>query len=84
MAPNAGADSKVWVKCFFCPQRRSAFLSQAGTLVHEGSHFVATAGTTDFAYGRTECQQLARANPNQAIRNADSYEYFVENTPPLN
>ncbi|KAF9463906.1 peptidyl-Lys metalloendopeptidase [Collybia nuda] len=57
--------------------------SKAGTLVHEGSHFVATAGTTDIAYGQTDCKQLAISNPNQAIRNADSYEYFAENTPPL-
>ncbi|KAF9459386.1 deuterolysin M35 metalloprotease [Collybia nuda] len=57
--------------------------SQAGTLVHEGTHFLATAGTKDFALGQPACQALALANPNQAVNNADSYEYFAENTPPL-
>ncbi len=50
--------------------------SQAGTIVHEVSHLVA--GTHDYAYGAVNCAALASNHPEKAIKNADSYEYFVE------
>ena len=52
--------------------------SKAGTLVHETSHFTAVAGTSDYAYGTSACQNLANTNPKKAINNADSHEYFAE------
>jgi peptidyl-Lys metalloendopeptidase len=52
--------------------------SKAGTLVHENSHFTVVAGTQDYAYGTTACQNLANKNPKKAIANADSHEYFAE------
>jgi peptidyl-Lys metalloendopeptidase len=55
--------------------------SKAGTLVHETSHFSVVAGTQDYAYGQTAAKSLALSNPAQAIMNADSHEYFAENTP---
>ncbi len=55
--------------------------SKAGTLVHETSHFTVVAGTNDYAYGQTACKRLATKTPNKAINNADSHEYFAENTP---
>ena len=55
--------------------------SKAGTLVHETSHFTVVAGTNDYAYGQTACKSLANKNPNKAINNADSHEYFAENNP---
>ncbi|CAF3982711.1 unnamed protein product [Rotaria sp. Silwood1] len=55
--------------------------SKAGTLVHETSHFKVVAGTQDYAYGQTACKNLATTNPGKAIMNADSHEYFAENTP---
>jgi len=55
--------------------------SKAGTLVHETSHFNNVAGTDDWAYGQSACQSLATSNPDHAIANADSHEYFAENTP---
>jgi len=58
--------------------------SKAGTLVHETSHFTVVAGTGDYAYGQTACKRLATKTPNKAINNADSHEYFAENTPALN
>jgi peptidyl-Lys metalloendopeptidase len=57
--------------------------SKAGTLIHEMSHFTVVAGTGDFAYGQTNAAALAISNPGNAIRNADSHEYFAENTPVL-
>lgn len=52
--------------------------STAGTLVHEMSHFTVVAGTADNAYGTAACQKLANKNPNKAVNNADSHEYFAE------
>jgi peptidyl-Lys metalloendopeptidase len=52
--------------------------SKAGTLVHETSHFTVVAGTQDYAYGTTACRNLAISNPDRAINNADSHEYFAE------
>ncbi len=57
--------------------------SKAGTLIHEMSHFTIVAATNDHAYGQNACQALALATPSQAIENADSHEYFAENTPNL-
>ena len=55
--------------------------SKAGTMVHETSHFTVVAGTADNAYGQTACKNLAKSNSNKAVNNADSHEYFAENTP---
>jgi peptidyl-Lys metalloendopeptidase len=55
--------------------------SRAGTIIHEVSHFTVVAGTSDYAYGQTAARSLASSNPARAVRNADSHEYFAENTP---
>lgn len=57
--------------------------SQAGTLIHEMSHFTVVAGTDDWAYGQTAARALAVEDPVKALNNADSHEYFAENTPTL-
>jgi peptidyl-Lys metalloendopeptidase len=57
--------------------------SQAGTIVHETSHFTVVAGTDDNAYGQDDSKSLAISSPELAISNADSHEYFAENNPPL-
>lgn len=57
--------------------------SKGGTTIHEVSHFDVVANTDDLAYGQTACKRLAN-QPKKAIRNADSHEYFGENTPSLN
>jgi len=58
--------------------------SKGGTLVHEMSHFNATAGTDDWVYGQSGAASLAISDPAKATDNADSHEYFGENTPALN
>ncbi len=55
--------------------------SKAGTLIHEMSHFYAVASTNDWAYGQTAAKNLALTDPAKALDNADSHEYFAENTP---
>jgi len=55
--------------------------TQSGTIIHEISHFSNVAATSDIAYGTTNCQNLAKSNPSQAVRNADSHEYLAESCP---
>lgn len=57
--------------------------SKGGTLIHELSHFNVVAGTDDWAYGQTNAKALAISDPTKALSNADSHEYFAENTPLL-
>jgi peptidyl-Lys metalloendopeptidase len=57
--------------------------SKSGTIVHELSHFTVVANTDDIVYGQEGARLVAINNPNGAIRNADSLEYFAENTPAL-
>lgn len=58
--------------------------SKAGTLVHEMSHFNITAGTDDVVYGQSGAKNLALTDPDGALNNADSHEYFSENNPSQN
>ena len=55
--------------------------SRAGTIVHELSHFTVVAGTDDLGYGQSNARNLASSDPVKALNNADSHEYFAENTP---
>jgi len=57
--------------------------SKAGTLIHEMSHFTVVAGTDDWVYGQSGAKSLAISDPAKAVDNADSHEYFAENTPAL-
>lgn len=58
--------------------------SKAGTLIHEMSHFNVVAATDDHVYGQAGAENLAITDPNAAVDNADSHEYFAENTPSQN
>ena len=53
--------------------------SKGGTLIHESSHFAVNGGTDDHVYGRSGAK--SSIEPHNAVDNADSYEYFAENTP---
>lgn len=57
--------------------------SQAGTLIHEMSHFNVVAGTDDYVYGQAGARNLAITDPDKAVMNADNHEYFAENNPAL-
>jgi peptidyl-Lys metalloendopeptidase len=54
--------------------------TREGTILHEVSHFIRVAGTDDFWYSRETCEIEAQTDPRSAIRNADSYQYFAEDT----
>ena len=49
----------------------------------QASHFTANGGTQDYAYGQSACKSLAQSDPDRAVMNADSHEYFAENNPAL-
>ena len=55
--------------------------SRAGTIVHELSHFDVVAGTDDFASNQAGIRSLAINQPDNAVRAANAFEYFAENTP---
>lgn len=74
---------QIWLCNAFWSAPATGTDSKAGTLVHEMSHFTVIAGTDDWAYGQSACKSLAISNPTRAVDNADSHEYFAENTPSL-
>ena len=73
----------IYLCKLFWPAPLTGTDSQGGTIVHETSHFNVVAGTDDHVYGQAGARNLAKSNPNDAIDNADSHEYFAENTPAL-
>jgi len=52
--------------------------SKLGAIIHEVTHFFLTGNTDDIRYGKNQCLQLAQQEPDSALKNADSYEYFIE------
>lgn len=53
-------------------------VTREGTIIHEISHFEVVSGTEDHCYTRSVCPGMARTDPNLAIENADSFQYFAE------
>ncbi len=54
--------------------------TRAGTIIHEMSHYENVGSTNDDCYNRDVCSDFARSSPNRAAHNADSYQYFAEDT----
>ncbi|KAF8754729.1 Lysine-specific metallo-endopeptidase [Rhizoctonia solani] len=54
--------------------------SKADTIIHEGTHFPPVIGTSDYAYGQSNCLALARSNPTNAVYNADNHAFFSVDT----
>jgi len=54
--------------------------TRAGTIIHEMSHYEDVGGTDDNCYNRDVCSDYARTSPNRAAHNADSFQYFSEDT----
>jgi peptidyl-Lys metalloendopeptidase len=73
--------STVYLCAAYWRAPRTGTDSKAGTIVHELSHFNVNGGTRDYAYGQAAAHALATGSAAQAIMNADTHEYFAENTP---
>jgi hypothetical protein len=67
--------STVWFCDAFWDAPTKGTDSKAGTVVHEHTH--SDANTDDIAYGQPACRNLALTNPDKAINNADSHEYYA-------
>ncbi|CAE6441427.1 unnamed protein product [Rhizoctonia solani] len=80
---DPGVPSKIYLCGAFWNAPTTGTDSKAGTIVHENSHFTVNGATEDHVYGQGEAQALAKSNPAWAVMNADSHEYFAENTPAL-
>jgi hypothetical protein len=64
------------------------YQGQAGTILHEISHFWGVGSTfgtddDDNVYGQTAAKNRATNRPDDAIHTASNYEFFFENTPAL-
>lgn len=80
---NPGNPYEIYLGKAFWTAPMTGTDSKAGTILHETSHFTVVAANTDHVYGHAGCENLAQTAPDKAIHNADSHEYFCENTPPL-
>mmetsp|Transcript_9474 Transcript_9474/g.13721 ORF Transcript_9474/g.13721 Transcript_9474/m.13721 type:complete len:141 (+) Transcript_9474:1531-1953(+) len=69
---------KIYLCGAFWSAPANGYDSKMGTLVHEASHFTVVAGTNDWAYGQSNCLNLAKTDASKAVTNADSHEYFCE------
>jgi hypothetical protein len=61
---------------FFVGRRTHGRDSQAGTMIHELTH--AFSDTDDHEYGQPDSVNLVGTNVQQALTNADNYQYFIE------
>lgn len=84
-------DHKVYLDTRFWSAPTSGTDNQTGALLHEMSHFDDVGGTDDVtrppgtlpsgtttAYGQTNSLWLANNAPGDALKNADNFEYFME------
>ena len=82
--PAVGAGLQPGTTIHLCTKFFTAPLhgndSQVGTILHETSHLVG--GTNDhwynYQYTKAQMAQRAHHHPNQAVDNADSYEWYIE------
>lgn len=72
------ATHTVYVDSMFAKAPNQGMNSKAGTISHEMSHFTDVGSTEDVAYGVKGSKALALKDPDQALRNADSFEYYLE------
>jgi hypothetical protein len=64
-------------KLFWNQARWSGFDSKPGVLIHELAHDVRPS-IGDQGYGPGKAEALAKKSPDQAVQNADNYEYYAE------
>ncbi|BBU30067.1 hypothetical protein BTHE68_38010 [Burkholderia sp. THE68] len=69
----------IAIRDAFCDMRPMSYAkdSMVSTLIHEASHFKDTMATKDWKYFMRECLPFGKANPEQAIENADSVAGYV-------
>jgi peptidyl-Lys metalloendopeptidase len=68
---------KVKVGDMFWKTGTEGEILRSGTIIHELSHFESIGGTEDVVYGEKDCLELAIKDPAGALKNADSFQFFV-------
>jgi hypothetical protein len=79
-AAVALANQKIGICPKFFTLEDNGFDTKAGALIHETAHFSddLAKGAVDTRYGTGPSAQLAKDDKSAAMRNADSYKYFME------
>lgn len=75
---GAGVFGEIFVAAAFFDAPTTGVDSQAGTVIHELTHLSKKRAVDDLAYGTTDAMALAARNPVDARKNADNFQYFVE------
>jgi peptidyl-Lys metalloendopeptidase len=77
-APDT-ATHTIAIRENFCEMREFSWNKDSivSTLIHEASHFEDTMATKDWQYFMVKCLPFGKANPEQAINNADSIAGYV-------
>lgn len=70
--------SKLYLGLAFFESRSSGYNSRLGTVIHELTHYALTGNTDDQGYGRERSLELAKQRSPNALKNADSFQFFVE------
>ena len=70
--------SAIWFCSLFWDAPARGIASKAGTIVHEHTHSSAEVEDIRDMYGVEACRKLAIEKPDDALNNADNYEFFVE------
>jgi peptidyl-Lys metalloendopeptidase len=87
MVDNAD-DQTVYLGNAFANSPMTGANSAPGVLAHEMSHFDSIGATDDVedaegvtVYGEDRSAKLAEDDPDSALKNADNFEFFVEDGP---
>ena len=75
---GAAPFGEIFIAADFFNTKTAGANSQAGTIVHELVHLSTQRTIVDVVYGTIKAKGLAKTDPQKARRNADNYEYFVE------
>lgn len=82
-APATGTDSKAGTLVHESSHFTNIGSTGKNRILPKPAHFSLSAAVDDWAYGQSAAKSLAISNPTRAVDNADSHEYFAENTPSL-
>lgn len=68
---------------FFKLPEFDTYASRSGAILHEYTHFnTYYQGTSDYGYGHSFAQKIAKEDRPKAVRNADNFEFFFTDTTP--
>jgi len=72
-----GSRPKIYLGIRFWEIGNDSEKSRGGVVIHELSHLKDIGKTEDTTYGRNDSLKLATLYPDEALYNADSFEFFI-------